>query len=281
MSSSATQASQTMTENILVQPAAGKHAIEVMALAVEWARPLSPEELGEIGELYLSSELLQRFLPQFDRLQGIVLQFGNDGTAIGSPEAGGFQISQAREDGTPAWVVTVLPNLLTCNCMVYDRWDTIKPKALEVMMPIITLATTCGHNIAAVGLQYQDAFRVDTPKPSDATQRLFRPEGAWLTPRIWNGNGPWHIHQGWFSQSADNRLVHNLLKIDLVTELGGSLFKINGQHRAVTVGGSQEQSKPIKSNDVTSVLDGLHHANKNVLYELLAGSVCSQIGLTI
>lgn len=270
-----------MSEAIAVQPAAGSHAIEVMALAVEWDRHLTPDGLAQVEELYKNSPWLQSFLPRIDHIQGVSLQFGDDGTTVSNQESGGFQLQQIRENGAPSWTVSVRPDLIACNCLIYDRWDFVKPKAMDILLPIVEKVLALGHQIQAVGLQYQDSFRVMTESPLEATARLFRREGKWLSPHVWNTDGSWHIHQGWFSSAKSGRKVHNLLNIDFVSELDSGLIRINGQHRALAADFKGVMSLPYELEAVSSTLDGLHLDNKRALHNLLCESVCSQIGLTV
>ncbi|TBO31320.1 TIGR04255 family protein [Aquabacterium lacunae] len=270
-----------MSETIEVHPVAGKHAIEVMALAVEWDRHMSPEALAQVEEVYRRTDVLQRLLPSMDKIRGVSLHFGDDGAAVSTPEEGGLQLAHIGNDGKPTWVVSVRPDLIACNCMVYDRWDKVKPKALDILMPMIECGLTAGYLIQAVGLQYQDSFRIQTGEPLEATRRLFREGGAWLSPHAWKTNGSWHIHQGWFSASASGRRVHNLLNVDFVSEVGSSVVRINGQHRSQGVGIDGQDPQPFELADVSATLDGLHLDNKLALHSLLSDSVCNQIGLTV
>lgn len=270
-----------MTEAIAVHPAAGSHAIEVMALAVEWDRHLSPDGLAQIEELYKSSPQLQAFLPRIDHIQGVSLQFGDDGTTVSNQETGGLQLQQIRENGSPSWTVSVRPDLIACNCLIYDRWNSVKPKAMDILMPIVEKVFNMGHKVQAVGLQYQDSFRVMTESPIEATARLFRHDGKWLSPHVWNTDGSWHIHQGWFSSAENSRKIHNLLNIDFVSEFESGLVRINGQHRALATDFKGITPLPFELDDVSSALDGLHLDNKRALHNLLCESVCNQIGLTV
>ena len=271
-----------MSKAIAVKPASGNHAIEVMALAVEWDRHLTPDSLAQIAELYKNSQELQLFLPRIDHIQGVSLQFGDDGTTLSNQETGGFQLQQInKENGSPSWTVSVRPDLIACNCLIYDRWNSVKPKAMDILMPFVEKAMTLGHQVQAVGLQYQDSFRVMTESPLEATARLFRRDGKWLSPHVWNTDGSWHIHQGWFSSAEGDRKVHNLLNIDFVSELDFGLIRINGQHRALATDFKGTTSLPFELQAVSSALDGLHFDNKRALHNLLCESVCTQIGLTV
>jgi len=268
-----------MRDELLVKPAAGKHAIEVMALAVEWNQPISAEVIASIRALHASSDPLRQFLPHLEVTKGLTVIIGNDGPAVSTAEIDGLVLSGNKDDGIPAWMVHVRPDLISCSCRAYDRWATTKPQALNVLMPIIELAAAKEYSVKAVGLQYQDAFRVETISPKAAAHRLFSTSAPWLNQHVLSADAPWHVHQGWFSAGQGNRMVHNVLNVDVTVDAQNCLFRINGQHRMLTRNEGGGSAIPIGANDVASALDSLHSDNKRVLSRLLSQSVCQLIGL--
>jgi uncharacterized protein (TIGR04255 family) len=269
-----------MSQELNVKPAAGKHAIEVMALAVEWARPITADVIANARAVYDATPSLRDFLPRSESLKAIKVQVGNDGPSV-SAEPDGLQLSQHRDDGSTSWVLQLQPALLACSCLEYERWDSIKPKALELLSPIMDIAIAQDFPIQAVGLQYQDAFRIETQSPLAAAHRLFREDSPFLNSHMWHMDGPWHIHQGWFSNGLDGRVTHNLLNVDLTIDGGECLVRINGQHRLLTTGQVENTSIPIEAAKISIALDSLHNDNKTVIFRLLSDSVCKQIGLVI
>jgi uncharacterized protein (TIGR04255 family) len=265
-----------MRGSIEIQPAAGKHAIEVMALAVEWDRPLAQME-----EIYRRSDVLQSLLPKMERIQGMSLHFGDGGATVSSEESGGLQLAQVDSDGKIVLTVSVRPDLIACNWLLYDRWNTVKPKAIEILTPFVECALKASNFMQAVGLQYQDSFRVQIGEPLVATKRLFRKDGPWLSAHAWTTDGSWHLHQGWFSTATSGRRVHNLLNVDFLAEVDHSLVRINGQHRIQAVDKNGLEPRALALEDISDALEGLHLDNKIALHSLLSDSVCTQIGLTV
>lgn len=270
-----------MSDALEVQPAAGKHAIEVMALAVEWDRQIAPETLLRVEELYRDSEALRRLLPQFEKMRGLSFQLAGGGMSVNADDAGGLQLTEVSEQGNVRWAVSVRPDLVACSCFAYDRWDSVKSQALEMMGPIVEQVLESGCEIQAIGLQYQDSFRVLSDAPLHAAKRLFREANEWINSHAWRTDGSWHIHQGWFSSSHDGRRVHNLLNVDFIAEAGVCIGRINGQHRVQAVDPNGRDARAISSSGIAQSLDGLHLDNKRALHSLLADDVCRQIGLTL
>lgn len=270
-----------MSEAIVVKPVSGAHAIEVMALAVEWSAPLSREVLLKAQALHDAVPAIRDFVPRKEQLRGVRVQIGDSGTSVATTEHEGAQWSRHRADGQVTWAVNVGPEFLACNCMEYGRWLTVKPKALDLLMPVVELVRAEGVQVQAVGLQYQDAFRVYGGRPREMSTALFATESRWLTPHVFEVDGPWHVHQGWFSSSKAGRLMHNAVNIDAIAEPDCMLYRINGQHRLLAKGSANSDHHPIEVTDISQSLEDLHHQNKKVLWELLSGQVSAQIGLTI
>lgn len=270
-----------MSDALEVQPSAGKHAIEVMALAVEWDRQITPETLALLEAFYRSSEPLQLLLPRLEKMRGLSVHLAGGGMSVNADDAGGLQLSEVNEQGNVTWALNLRPDLVACSCFAYDRWDSVKPRALTLMLPIVERVLGSGFHIQAIGLQYQDSFRVLSGSPLRAAKRLFRESNDWMNPHVWRTDGSWHIHQGWFSSSADGRRVHNLLNVDFIAETDVCVGRINGQHRVQAVDRTGSTARPLLPADVARSLDGLHLDNKVALHNLLSNDVCHQIGLSV
>ncbi|MEH3085462.1 MAG: TIGR04255 family protein [Xylophilus ampelinus] len=262
-----------------ISPASGEHAIEVMALAVEWTQPLDDNVIGEIESFYESSVDLKSSFPVVREIQGVSIQVENSGSAFNAARKRGFQMIQPGEGQSPAWALIVHPEFLTCNCMAYDRWSSVKPKALAFMESILRIATKTNF-VQAVGVQYHDRFAADTQDAIEAMRRLFNSENRWLSPHVLEQAFPWSIKQSWFHGLEEGKLTHNLLAVDLKNVEGGSLsFEIGGQHRMLFQDSSVEKPRTVELPEISSSLDELHAINKAVLCELLDSDICVNIGL--
>jgi hypothetical protein len=47
----------------LIELAGGEHAIETMAIGIEWAVPMQPVDLARLSEVYRRNEEVSSFLP--------------------------------------------------------------------------------------------------------------------------------------------------------------------------------------------------------------------------
>ena len=278
-----------------IQPVGGVHAIEVMAIGIEWAAPLDDAQLTALQQVYENNAELKSFLPLLSLSQAFVMQ-GVQQFVVGSSaipqaldpknitppqfvaKAAGFNLQRLDMKGNPEWLVSVRPEFLSCNCSAYDRWRNVRPKALSILRPFIDAAMKLGAQINAIGLQYQDAFRLlDGASPAVA-KKLFRANGAWLPAHLFEQPSFWHCHQGWFSVGTDGRRVLNNVATE-VTEASGTHFaRIGGQHRVFATSVDGGNFLPIGTSDIERILDCLHEENIKVLNGTLSDGALDAIG---
>lgn len=267
--------------NALIKPAGGKHAIEVMAIGIEWETQLDADGLQKLDAIYKGSPTISNFLPDVAPVRSLVFQFGATASAAPQDQSSGFDARRVNQDGNIIWSLSVRPDFLACNCMEYDRWATVKPRAMALLTPLLDAALNCGNKIKAIGLQYQDAFNINGSIDSELVRTLFRENSKLLPLHLFGIPSLWHSHQGWFSASPTNRRVLNNLNLDVLEQNSNHIVKINGQHRVFAVSPNGKNSMPIGPQDVEHILDFLHAKNKDVLRDILSESVLKQIGFEL
>jgi uncharacterized protein (TIGR04255 family) len=269
-----------MSESIAVIPSSGNHAIEVMAFGLEFDRQFDSKAIDAVETHYDQSDSLKLLLPEYEKLTGISVTVDGKSQSVNIGN-NGLRMSKKDGEKTPAWVVDVRQNIISCSCFVYDRWVEARDVATEIILPISKIVT--GENIAiqAIGLQYQDVFRVATNDLMRGTARLFRDDGEWLNNHASSESNPWHIHQGWFSKDSRNRRVHNLLNIDATLDVnkGECIFRVTGQHRLLNKTENGLNDVALDINDISPAWDDLHGKNKDILLSLISDPVSRQIGL--
>ena len=275
-----------------VQPVSGAHAIEVMAIGVEWGvTPLDDTQLAALQAVYQSNEKLKTFLPTLLPVQTFALQAIGQLGVVGSPmpinlppqfsaRNGGFDLQRFDTAGKAEWIVSVRPEFISVNCTNYDRWMYVKPKALDILLPFVEAATQGGAKINAIGLQYQDAFRLLDGASQATTEYLFRNNGKYLPTHFFEQSSLWHCHQGWFSKTANQRRVLNNVAIE-VAEVNNTHFaRIGGQHRifAISVDGTNQIHFAVE--EIDEILQYLHNENKNLINGILSDDALKSIGCT-
>lgn len=269
-----------------------------MAIGVEWvAPPLDDAQLTALKAVYEGNHAIKDFLPRLAPMQALMIQGGgqfgvadeNGNLKLEPPNAapqfvarnGGFDLQRFDAKGNFTWVASVRPEFISVNCTAYDRWKNVKPQALSILMPFVDAAIAKGAKINAIGLQYQDAFRLTEGASAAATSELFRKGGEYLPSHIFEQPTYWHCHQGWFSKTPEERRVLNNVATE-VADIGGTQFaRIGGQHRvfALSVDGLTE--KAIEAKDIDATLQYLHDENIKVINGILSDGALKAIGCTV
>ena len=294
-----TQTIRRKVDNTRIQPVGGGHAIEVMAIGIEWVMPhLDDAQLVSLRAVYEANTDIKAFFPKLVPMQAFVFQgtnqFGVRGPD-GSPQLepknltppqvvvrnGGFDLQNFDTEGKVAWVASIRPEFISVNCTAYDRWKKVKPRALAILQPFLDAAMAKGAKINAIGLQYQDAFRLLDGISPAVTGELFRKNGRYLPLHLFDQPSLWHCHQGWFSKAPDERRVLNNIATEVADVNGTHFARIGGQHRLFASLADGVTPKPITSREIDQILQCLHDENKKVINEILSDGALKAIGCTV
>jgi uncharacterized protein (TIGR04255 family) len=270
-----------------------------MAIGVEWAgSPLDDAQIAALQALYESAPAIKEFLPTLAPVQAFVMQGLNQFGVTAAPDgvkfepqtvpapqfttrSGGFDARRFDISGKLSWVVSVRPEFISVNCTVYDRWKNVKPQGLSLLQPFVDVAVAKGAKINAIGLQYQDAFKLLDGASPEATNDLFRKDGRLLPTHIFLQPFLWHCHQGWFSASPTQRRVLNNVATE-VTDVGGTHFaRIGGQHRVFASSVDGAVIMAIEAKEIDEILQFLHDENINVINGILSDEALKAIGCTV
>ena len=277
-----------------IQPVGGAHAIEIMAIGIEWASPLDEAQLAALQKVYDGTSQIKEFLPLHSPLQAFTIQQAAQfGPGVGGPQpqvvqvpqfvsqAAGFDLRRFEPSGMISWVTSIRPELLSCTCSVYDRWKNVSPKALSILRPFVNAALSIGAQISAIGLQYQDAFRLLDGVSPEVTKDLFRQDCAWLPGHVFNEPSFWHCHQGWFSKGPDGRRLLNNVTTDMSNVNGVCFARIGGQHRIFSTSFDATIALKIDASDIDRILECLHDENKKVINGMLSDGALEAIGCSV
>ena len=282
-----------------IQPVGGNHAIEVMAIGIEWAtHPLLDEQLTALQAVYEAEPEIKAFLPNLAPMKEFLFegahQFGmsddsgelsKDSRQVTTPQFiarnGGFDLQRLDKQGSISWALSVRPQFISVNCTVYDRWQKVKPQALKILRPFVDKAMNVGATISAIGLQYQDAFLLlDGPSPQ-TTAQLLRKNGPYLPTHIFEQPSFWHCHQGWFSTSPNERRVLNNVATEISEANGAQYARIGGQHRVFALAADGRIPRPFSASEIEEALDFLHDENIRVINGILSDDALRAIGCTV
>jgi uncharacterized protein (TIGR04255 family) len=270
-----------MNDDLIVKPASGRHAIDVMAFGIELNKPIDAAMLERIDALHSRSEgILRSLLPDREQLAGLAITFSNNQFQSLNASNSGLRFLKKDEAGKPLWATDVRQNIVSVSCHDYERWASALDFAMQVTNPIAELLLENGYAFSAIGLQYQDIFRVDTSDIYEATPKVFSAEQHWVPKNALKQRRPWHVHQGWFSVDAHNRRILNLLSVDVLLDSAlKAVYRIIGQHRLLGFADDGITPVSLVISDLEPGWAALHQANKGVLLDLLTEEVSERIGL--
>lgn len=274
-------------EELRIRPAREGHAIEVMAFAIEWHKPLDAKTLSDVIAVYDNSIEIKRLLPKKASVGGFRIQLVPAAVAQQhppvaaeiDPDQGGFDLQEYSPAGVMTWSVAIRPNFISCNCGVYERWTATKRKALTLVQPFLShIFGDPDRQPSVFGLQYQDAFFLEGKLCDFSLDQLLRQPNERLPNSVFSHPSFWHVHQGWFSFSPEKRRVLNQLNVDYSEISGSYSIRINGQHRALAVDVNGSPA-PQSLSEFEASLDHLHEINKTLLADILNDRALRLIGL--
>lgn len=282
-----------------IQPVGGDHAIEVMAIGVEWVTPaLDDAQLASLQAMYETNTDIKAFLPTLAPVQAFVFQSVNQ-VGVAGPDGrlqldprnlappqitarnGGFDLQRFDINGKVSWVASIRPEFISVNCTAYDRWTNVKSQVLAILHPFVEAAMEKGAKINAIGLQYQDAFRLLDGASQAVTGALFRKDGKYLPMHMFDQPSFWHCHQGWFSKARDERRILNNVATEVADVNGTHFARIGGQHRLFAISANGLTPMPINAGEIDSILQCLHDENISVIDGILSDGALKAIGCTV
>lgn len=271
-----------------------------MAIGVEWAMPhLDDAQIASLQVAYESNPDIRAFLPKLAPVQAFVFQGGSQFNIAGQDLSGnaqlepknvtppqfivrngGFDLQHLDTKGNVTWIASIRPEFISVNCTAYDRWMNVKPQALAILGPFLDAAMAKGAKVNAIGLQYQDAFRLLDGASPAATREIFRENGKYLPMHLFEQPSFWHCHQGWFSKAQERRILNNVATE--IADVNGTHFaRIGGQHRMFATSVDGLTPMPITAVDLDQILQCLHEENKGVINGVLSDGALRAIGCTV
>lgn len=253
-------------------PYAGAHAVQSAAFAFEWAPELNETDLSAIASTH---EQLRSSLPAVAPVQTLIFQMSGGQPTSTSNAAAGYVFSRPGHTG-PARALEVQRNRIVGQVNDYTRWAPVWKEVLgwfSIVGPVLGK-----RRITHVGLQYNDVFHWrDAPHSLDL-KTVFREDSKLLPKNIFELQGLWHSHHGYFLELNDP-LPHKLLEnvnVNLVEELGQRSIVISTVHKAEipNIWNWDDLAKIIEP-----LMEGMHKRNKKTLGDLLSPAVAQSISL--
>ncbi|MGV2130876.1 TIGR04255 family protein [Agrobacterium vitis] len=268
------------------------HAINVMALVIQFAEPittpiyrkaLAAADASTTKAGFASREQiptyqisLQPGVPQTfqqPEMHGAVIYSSYFGSAI-SPIS-------PLEAHPYSEQLQIEPRSIVYRTRSYVSWTWQKSRYFEIINPIIDAVSGIVET-SAVRFEYQDQFTFDGRCNEADVRLLFRDNSPYLAPHVYEELGTWHSHTGCFLPSADTTKKLLQINVDAVdtadamnTQRLVNITTARENRYAINLDGAGDVNK----ERIASILDLQHEELKAALRALINSNTASQIYL--
>ena len=180
-----------------------RHAIREALFGLVLSQSPSPEQVQrfvQFGKVHLKAEL-----PGFEEITGASpIQFGAVQLPIAFPFGGVVSFQAFQPDGSLRWRLHLTQNQLVVNCIDYELWDSVWPKAREWLRQAAEHLVGGSTTVTGATLQYINGFFWNDPATEPHLRSLFREKSDNIPATFWSHpSREWHLHQGWFTDLTD------------------------------------------------------------------------------
>jgi uncharacterized protein (TIGR04255 family) len=267
-------------------PFQGNHAIEEATVAVRLWAPVADDAfrkaLGTARQVAVDHRLPGRV-----QVPAMQVVFGRSQLPVGSPGVATANVFQrVEEDGTVAEELTLDPSSAAYRTRSYKRWADVQKLVTGAFVPILTDMTSGGDvGIATIELRCIDKFVLQPIPDAVDYRQLFRGDTPLLPLHVFEIDGLWHSHVGWFEDVTEDRrtLVNvNVDVLDQNSEDGDesrtvSINKFVSYQTNIQQGGLKFGDQ--LPREVCERFDRLHMRDKELLAWLLTKEAQRRIGL--
>jgi uncharacterized protein (TIGR04255 family) len=252
------------------RPVNDDHAIERVKFSVLFTRPISPRSVFLVEQ---NHDQWRAALPAC--ATSFVTEEVN-GRPMKLPSVVfGF----LQPDASPLWSMSIGGSRVDIECYLYTRWNRVWGEALDLFTLVFeTLSKSKDQlQIYGVALEVKDVFRA-----SGEAYELFDlfKSNPLLPMKVHSLDGPWSTMTTWLIEgSEDRRTLH---MFDAEATQTGDEIEINMTHSQTQNTGVDLSLSDVSSGarpEINALMESMHSANKELVNEILADSVCERIGL--
>lgn len=274
------------------EPLHQAHAIEQVALAVNFMRPLDAKLLRASRDAVGSPP----DLPARAELRAFALSVGPNmmpaGAAVSGPAIqggpapiAGFSFTRMRPDGSEEIEFQVQRHQISFRTMVYTKWSNVfgqAQKLFDTVLPVFL-----GHSpITAIAMNYADKFVCLAPLGQCDPRSILRKDSPYLAPRIFEEKDLWHSHSGAFSRPDEQTKRLISVNIDLLTDKAEDKDRTQVSIASILTDGFNHPGySPTELTPATGLefvyrrFEALHALDKVVLGSIITPSVSQRIAL--
>jgi hypothetical protein len=272
----------------VARPIANTNAIEATAFVLVFSREFEEKEVEALLSLEHS---LKSELSSFTKTSSLTLNVVDNAPAEHTQQLSGVLLQSFQDSGKPDWTLRASDNMIVISCLKYDSWESVWPKACQLMLKAAQCVESDRISIAHAAFQVVDKFVYDEKPMPYSVEDVFNPDSVFLTQQVKSSGDLWHIFQGWFERASnqvanEDDILHTLklgsaINNEKLIALIDHTLQRNFKGRVVNVKDLLGLEVPEKGSIFTNQLfKDLHDGNVKVLKNLLAVDQQIAIGLT-
>lgn len=196
----------------VARPIAETNAIEATAFVLVFSREFEEKEVEALLSLEHS---LKTILPSFTKTSAINFNVVDNAPAEQTQQMSGVLLQSFQENGKPDWALRASENMIVVNCLKYDNWENVWPKACKLMLRAAQCVDSDRISITHAAFQVIDKFVYDKKPEPYSIGDVFNPDSEFLTQHAKNSGELWHVFQGWFENvlapgNNEDNVLHTL-----------------------------------------------------------------------
>lgn len=262
-----------------VEPIREPNAVDQCVFALQFSRELNE---AETTKLQILKSDLEDQLPQHNDITVAGFELGAGEVRQHAEKIAGIRMFSENKDcphrivsNRPDWQLEVASNHLKIYSLNYEGWTPVLSKALEYIVAVKSALEVTDLITERIILQVNDIFLFDGDEAEYQQGDLFRDDSAFLTKHSSGMGWLWHVHQGWFEECQNSRLLHVL---NIGTRSDASKPHLTIIEHVMQLHGAWPLNT-IESESLQTVFGELHNKNKSIIRDLLSPSVLKRIGL--
>jgi uncharacterized protein (TIGR04255 family) len=255
----------------MFEPHSSKHAIQKMAFAIEFQRPLEGPAFRAASAL---AKQLKSELPRKQEKRAVTFTFSESGEVSSGGRAvddlGGVIFDRLRPDGEQELVLNFAPTHMAVINSQYEGWTqawSVARNLLDLGWAAISQYT----EISAFGLEYVDRFHwsgsVDEVMPAE----LFSADCPYIPSNCLSLSGPWHSFHGFY---REDQLMN--INTQFTVSDAGAEAAITLNHK---ISGRWSGAKIFSDGLVDEMMSRMHSLNKDVFRSMIVERIAREIGL--
>lgn len=264
------------------EPHNTSHAVISATFVLRYKEPVGVEAVRESS--FPPTTAWSEELPGRRGVQGLSFEIRLDGAEQRSNVVG-TQFIHAQPDGSPAWLLRIAADHVAVECHVYTRWAQVWSKARRYLEAAIAhlKKNSPQLDVGQFELQVVDRF-YSSGKSYDLSELLNK--SSVVPEAIFDEGLAWHSHCGWYHQSNDLRVLHNInvdaaphpIVQDPALAEGWQVVILHFQRAHLEASKNSTASGRL-SKRMVQVVERLHQSNKQMLGTLLTQRYQAKIAL--